>query len=116
MYRKPEKARTRNGIARLGRFGGYPVARRLARVLRSVVQSFVLAMLNAGHKLPLGRPVAAKFVGFDDGHTIRQLRSVSERTPQSVSLADASLRLLAEAWCRIVSDGRIAMVIGTLRW
>jgi hypothetical protein len=34
------------------------------RVLRSVVQSFVLAMLNAGHDLPLRRAVTAKLVGY----------------------------------------------------
>ena len=41
-------------------------ARRLMRVFRSVVQPLVLAMLNAGHDLPLRRAVAGKLVGDHD--------------------------------------------------
>jgi hypothetical protein len=41
-------------------------ARRLVRILRSVVQSFVLAMLDTGHDLPLRRAIAAKLVGDHD--------------------------------------------------
>ena len=33
------------------------------RILRSVIESLVLAMLNAGHDLPLCRAVARKLVG-----------------------------------------------------
>ena len=39
---------------------------RLVRILGSVVQSLVLAMLNAGHDLPLRRAVAGKLVGDHD--------------------------------------------------
>ena len=38
----------------------------LVRILCSVVQSLVLAMLNAGHDLPLCRAVAGKLVGDHD--------------------------------------------------
>jgi len=41
-------------------------SRRLVRILRSVVQSLVLAMLDAGHGLPLRRAVAGKLVGDHD--------------------------------------------------
>ena len=39
---------------------------RLVRILRSVIEALVLAMLNAGHDLPLGRAVAGKLVGDHD--------------------------------------------------
>ena len=39
---------------------------RLVRILRSVIESLVLAMLNAGHDLPLCRAVAGKLVGDHD--------------------------------------------------
>ena len=39
---------------------------RLVRILRSVVESLVLAMLNAGHDLPLCRAIARKLVGDHD--------------------------------------------------
>ena len=42
---------------------------RLVRILRSIVEALVLAMLNAGHDLPLCRAVAGKLVG--DHHTRR---------------------------------------------
>ena len=41
-------------------------ARRLMRVFGSVVQSLVLPMLNTGHHLPFGRPIAGPFVGDHD--------------------------------------------------
>ena len=41
-------------------------ARRLVRILPSVVQSFVLAVLDAGHDLPLRNAVAGKLVGDHD--------------------------------------------------
>src|SRR5215831_2627540 len=41
-------------------------ARRLVRVFRSIVQSLVLAMLDAGHDLPLCCAVAGELVGDDD--------------------------------------------------
>ena len=41
-------------------------ARRLMRVFRSVVQPLVLAMLDAGHDLSLGRAVAGQLVGNHD--------------------------------------------------
>src|SRR5215813_4168750 len=37
-------------------------ARRLVRILRSVVQSLVLAMLNAKHDLAFGRAIAGELV------------------------------------------------------
>jgi hypothetical protein len=40
--------------------------RRLVRVLRPVVQAFVLAVLDTGHHLPLGGPVARELVGDHD--------------------------------------------------
>ena len=43
-----------------------PKAIGLVRILRSVVESLVLAMLNAGHDLPLCRAVARKLVGDHD--------------------------------------------------
>src|SRR3954464_5661209 len=42
---------------------------RLVRILRPVVEAFVLAVLDAGHDLPLGGTVAAQLVG--DQHTRR---------------------------------------------
>ena len=36
---------------------------RLMGVLRPVVQSFMLSVLNTGHDLSLGRPIAAQPVG-----------------------------------------------------
>jgi hypothetical protein len=39
---------------------------RLVRILRSVIESLVLAMLNAGHDLPRCRAVAGKLVGDHD--------------------------------------------------
>ena len=39
---------------------------RLVRIFGSVVQSLVLAMLNAGHDLSFGRAVAGKLVGDHD--------------------------------------------------
>jgi hypothetical protein len=44
-------------------------ARRLVRIVRSVIVSLVLAMLDAGHELPLCSAVAGKLVG--DHHTRR---------------------------------------------
>ena len=41
-------------------------ARRLVRILRSVVQPLVLAMLNAGHDLPFCGAVAGQLVGDHD--------------------------------------------------
>src|SRR6266481_8188931 len=41
-------------------------ARRLVRILRSVVQSLVLAMLNAGHDVPLRRAVAGELISDHD--------------------------------------------------
>jgi hypothetical protein len=38
-------------------------SRRLVRILSSVVQSFMLPMLDARHDLPLCRTVAGKLVG-----------------------------------------------------
>jgi hypothetical protein len=43
-----------------------PSARRLVRILSSVVQSLVLAMLNAGHDISLRRAVAGELVGDHD--------------------------------------------------
>ena len=39
---------------------------RLVRVLRSVIEALMLAMLDAGHDLPLCRAVAGKLVGDHD--------------------------------------------------
>src|SRR3954451_11917777 len=44
-------------------------SRRLVGILRPVVEAFVLAVLDAGHDLPLGGTVAAQLVG--DQHTRR---------------------------------------------
>jgi hypothetical protein len=44
-------------------------SRRLVRVLCPIVEAFMLAVLDAGHDLPLGGSVAAQFVG--DQHTRR---------------------------------------------
>src|SRR4051812_30935168 len=44
-------------------------SRWLVGILRPVVEAFVLAMLDAGHDLPLGRGIAAQLVG--DQHTRR---------------------------------------------
>ena len=41
-------------------------ARRLVRILGSVVQSLVLPMLNAGHDVPFRRAVAGELVGDHD--------------------------------------------------
>ena len=41
-------------------------ARRLVRILGSIVQSLVLAMLDAGHDLSLRRAIAGKLVGDHD--------------------------------------------------
>ena len=44
-------------------------SRRLVRILCPIVEAFMLAVLDAGHDLPLGGSVAAQFVG--DQHTRR---------------------------------------------
>ena len=41
----------------------FPSSGRLVRILRPVVEAFVLPMLDAGHDLTLGRSVAAELVG-----------------------------------------------------
>src|SRR3954449_3791363 len=41
-------------------------ARRLVRILGSVVQALMLAMLDTGHNLPLGRSVTRELVGDHD--------------------------------------------------
>ena len=51
------------------------------RILCSVVQSLVLAMLNAGHHLSLHRTVAGKFVGnHDTGRPHLPLQQLAQQT------------------------------------
>src|SRR5215471_690993 len=53
---------------------------RLVRILRSVIESLVLAMVNAGHDLPLCRAVAGKLVGdHDTGRPHLPLQQLAEQ-------------------------------------
>src|SRR5215471_13092863 len=65
-------------------------ARRLVRILRSVVQSLVLAMLDAGHDLPFCRAIAGKLVGdHDAGRPHLLLPQLPEQPPGSLLVASA---------------------------
>src|SRR5258707_13214166 len=62
--------RSKDALSLAGRFEllDLPLssAPRLVRILRSVVQSLVLAMLNAGHDVPLRRAVAGELISDHD--------------------------------------------------
>src|SRR5438477_7763153 len=65
-------------------------ARRLVRVFRSVVQSLVLAMLNAGHYLSLRRTVAGKLVGdHDTGQPHLPLQQLAQQPLGGLLVASA---------------------------
>jgi len=63
---------------------------RLVRILRSVVESLVLAMLNAGHDLLLCRAVAGKLVGdYDTGRPHLPLQQLAQQPLGRVLVASA---------------------------
>jgi hypothetical protein len=65
-------------------------ARRVVGILGSVVQSLVLAMLNAGHDLPLCRTIAGKLVGdHDAGRPHLLLQQLPEQPLGSLLVASA---------------------------
>jgi hypothetical protein len=65
-------------------------ASRLVRILGSVVQSLVLAMLNAGDDLPLRRAVAGKLVGdHDTGRPHLLLQQLAQPPLGSLFVASA---------------------------
>jgi hypothetical protein len=53
--------------------GSFTLSGRLMRVFGSIIQAFVLAMLNAGQSLFLGSGIAGQFIGHD--HTWNVLES-----------------------------------------
>jgi len=68
----------------------FSATRRLVRILRSVVQSLVLAMLNVGHDLSLRRTVAGKLVGnHDTGRPHLPLQQLAQQTLSGLFVASA---------------------------
>ena len=71
-------------------------ARRLVRVFRSVVQSLVLAMLDAGHDLSFGRTVAGELVGDHDARWPHLLLQQFAQQPLGRLLVASALVLAVE--------------------
>ena len=68
----------------------FSATRRLVRILRSVVQSLMLAMLNAGHDLSLRRTVAGKLVGnHDTGRPHLLLQQLAQQALGGLFVASA---------------------------
>ena len=67
-------------------------ARRLVRIFCSVVQPFVLAMLNPGHDLPLCRTIAGELVGDHDARRPHMLLQQLAQQPLGARRRSAASR------------------------
>lgn len=68
-----------------------PLAGWLVRILRPVVQPFVLLVLDAGQRPPLRRPITRELVGDDDALHIREILEQSTEEFLGRSLVPTAL-------------------------